>query len=461
MLFNTLILSRAQFGFTIGFHILFPTLNIGLGVFLCIMEAIWLKTKNPTYRTICQFWTKIFALTFGMGVVSGIVLSYELGTNFGRFIEAAGGVLGPLFAYEVLSAFFLEAGFLGVMLFGWNRVRPGWHFLATLLVTIGTLISAFWIMSANSWMQTPAGFHIEQGKYVVTNWLDVIFNPSFLPRFFHMITASFITAFFVVAGVSAYYLLKQRDEIIAKTCFSLALTLTLILTIAQVFLGDKVGVDVFEQQPLKTAAIEGVWDTQRGAPLLLFAVPDTVQEKNHFPIGIPYGASLINTHQLQGELIGLKTVSASNRPVIVTTFFAFRVMVGIGLFLLAVSCCGMILRWRKKLYSQRWFFRLCIFAAPLGFISSIAGWLTAESGRQPWVAYHLMKTMDGASQVPPHHVMISFLIFLLVYGIVFSFYLTYLFKLIHKGPQISSLHPSTPVELMEETPFKYLTPEKE
>lgn len=461
MPFDTLILSRAQFGFTIGFHILFPTLNIGLGVFLCIMEAIWLKTKNPIYRTICQFWTKIFALTFGMGVVSGIVLSYELGTNFGRFITAAGGVLGPLFAYEVLSAFFLEAGFLGVMLFGWKRVKPGWHFLATLLVTIGTVISAFWIMSANSWMQTPAGFHVEQGKYVVTHWLDVIFNPSFLPRFFHMITASFITAFFVVAGVSAFYLLKQRDETIAKPCFSLALIMTLILTIIQVFLGDRVGLDVFEQQPLKTAAIEGVWDTQKGAPLLLFAIPDTAQEKNLFPISIPYGASLINTHQLQGELIGLKTVAPSNRPVIVTTFFAFRVMVGIGLLLLAVSVCGLFLRWRKKLYTQRWFFRLCIFSAPLGFISSIAGWLTAESGRQPWVAYHLMKTIDGASQVPLYHVMISFLVFIFVYGVVFSFYLTYLFKLIAKGPQISNIHPSSPEGVLEETPFKYLTPEKE
>lgn len=457
MVIDTLLLSRIQFGFTIGFHILFPTLNIGLAWFLTIMEGMWLRTQDPVYLYICKFWTKIFALTFGMGVVSGIVLSYELGTNFGPFITLVGGVLGSLFAYEVLSAFFLEAGFLGVMLFGWNKVPPKLHFIATLLVTLGTTISAFWILSANSWMQTPAGFYISQGKYIVNNWWDVVFNPSFLPRYFHMMLASFITCCFVVAGVSAWYLRHQRFEMIAKKCFSFALGAALIVTLLQIFLGDEVGLRVHQYQPLKTAAMEGVWDTQNGSPLILFALPNTQLEKNEYVLSIPYGASLINTHKLDGQLVGLKSVPASDRPIVFTTFWAFRIMVGIGFLLFFVALYAAWLRWRGKLYDKPQFLRLCTWIAPIGFISSIAGWLTAETGRQPWIVYNLMRTANGASSLPLHQVILSLTLFVTVYGFIFAFYLFYLFKMISHGPE--EIKSDTPEDIIEETPFKYLAPE--
>jgi len=455
---DTILLSRIQFGFTIGFHILFPTFTIGLSLFLAIMEGFWLKTKNPVYLSICKFWTKIFALTFGMGVVSGIVLSYELGTNFGPFIKAAGGVLGPLFGYEVLSAFFLEAGFLGVMLFGWQKVTPRLHFAATLLVMLGTTISAFWIMSANSWMQTPAGYHVENGRYIVDSWLQVVFNPSFIPRFLHMVLASYITTCFVVAGVSAWYLLKNENIEFAKRCLGFVLGAALVLTALQIAVGDLVGLRVHEHQPLKTAAMEGIWQTQRGAPLVLFAIPDAKQETNHFALSIPYVASLINTHSLEGEMIGLSSVKPSDRPVVATTFYMFRIMVGIGFLMFAVALYALWLRWRQKLFISRHFLQLCVVMGPLGFLSTIAGWMTTESGRQPWIVYNLMRTSEGAAMVSWQQVMTSLSLFIVVYGIVFSFYLLYLLRLIKKGPAAMPAALSS-VDAIEEQPFKYLAPE--
>jgi cytochrome d ubiquinol oxidase subunit I len=431
---TTLLLSRIQFGFTIGFHILFPTLNIGLAIFISIFETLWLKTHKIEYLKICKYWIKIFALTFGMGVVSGIVLSYELGTNFGKFTAAAGEVLGPLFAYEVLSAFFLEAGFLGIMLFGWKRVNPKIHYTATLLVTIGTIISAFWIMSANSWMQTPSGYYVVGNKFVVQSWLNVIFNPSFIHRFIHMLLASFVTTCFVIAGISSWYLLKNRYHDIAKPCLSIAMALAVIVAPLQLVVGDLVGTIVYQYQPLKTAAMEGNWNTQQGAPLILFAIPDVQNATNHFEIAIPYGASLFNTRSLQGTLVGLKSVSPDNWPLVTTTFFSFRVMVGIGLLFIAIAFYGLWLRYRQKLYTNNFFLRLCVLVSPLGFIAVIAGWLTAESGRQPWVIYGLMRTADAASVVPMLHVLISLSLFVLTYGIIFGFYLYYLFKIIRKEP---------------------------
>ncbi len=457
MYIDTTLLSRAQFGFTIGFHILFPTLNIGLAIFLSCMEALWLKTKNPVYLTICKFWTKIFALTFGMGVVSGIVMSYELGTNFGPFILAVGSVLGSLFAYEVLSAFFLEAGFLGVMLFGWNKVGKKLHFCATLFVTIGTIISAFWIMSANSWMQTPAGYHIEAGRYVVDNWWAVIFNPAFVPRFLHMLMASMVTCCFVVAGVSAWYLLENRGLAIAKKCFSLVMGAALILTFAQVLLGDRVGLEVQQYQPLKTAAMEGLWHTTKGAPLVLFGIPDSKTETNRYALAIPKGASFINTHHWNGELIGLTSVPADQRPLVSNVFFSFRVMVGIGFLMLAMAVYALWLRWHKQLFTKSWFLHLCVWTTPLGFISTIAGWLTAEYGRQPWIVYGLMRTAQGASQVPMNQVLTSLILFIIVYGIVFSFYLVYLFKVIRKGPDDLAI--SADMSVDAQPPFTYMRAE--
>ena len=453
MVLNTLLLSRIQFGFTIGFHILFPTFNLGLALFLTIMEGIYLKTRNSIYLNICKFWTKIFALTFGMGVVSGIVLSYELGTNFSAFTTAVGGVLGSLFAYEVLSAFFLEAGFLGVMLFGWNKVGPKLHFAATLLVMIGTAISAFWIMSANSWMQTPSGYNLVDGKFIVSSWWHVIFNPSFIPRFIHMLFASYVTTTFVIIGVSAWYLLKNQHTEIAKTCFSFALGAALILTPLQIGIGDTVGLKVLAYQPLKTAAMEGLWDTTKGAPLLLFAIPNQAQQTNQFELSIPKLASLINTHQLNGELLGLKSAAPADQPIVSTVFFAFRVMVGIGFLFFAVALFALWLRIRKQLFDHPLFYRLCVLIAPFGFISSIAGWLVAETGRQPWVVYGMMRTANGVSHVPMNQVMFSLMMFIVVYGLVFSFYLFFLIKLIQKGPE-AIIKPDIDTET--HVPFQYM-----
>ena len=427
------ILSRAQFGFSIGFHILFPTLNLGLAFFLVVMEARWLKTGKSVYLEITKFWTKIFALTFGMGVVSGIVLAYQIGTNFGPFITQFGNILGALFAYETLTAFFLEAGFLGVMLFGWNRVSPKVHFAATLLVAIGTTISAFWILSANSWMQTPSGYDVVNGKYIVHSWSEVVFNPSFIPRFIHMLLASYVTTCFVVAAVSSYFLLKKRHYNIAKTCLSFVMWLGLVLVPLQIVVGDYVGLVVHKYQPLKTAAMEGVWETQKGAPLVLFAWPSQQEQTNKYAIEIPKMASFINTHNFNGEMLGLKSVSPSEQPNVAGVFFSFRIMVGIGLLMLFTLLVGLFLRWKGRLYIAKRFHQWCILIVPLGFIASISGWLTAELGRQPWVTYNLLKTKDAVSAVGTDEVLISFTLLIIAYGIVFSFYMYYLLKLIRHG----------------------------
>ncbi len=435
------LLSRIQFGLTISFHILFPTLNLGLALFIVFMEAAWLKTKNSLYLTITKFWTKIFALTFGMGVVSGIVMSYEIGTNFAGFSNSAGPVLGALFGYEVLSAFFLEAGFLGIMLFGWDRVGKKTHFAATFLVMLGTAISAFWILSANSWMQTPAGYDFINGKFIVTNWWQVVFNPSTIPRYIHMMFAAYTTTCFVVAGISAYYLLQSRHIEVARKCFSIALLAAAFIVPIQIFVGDVVGLHVHEYQPLKTAAMEGVWDTQKAAPLVLFAYPDASQEKNLYAVTIPYGASLINTHSLEGELVGLKSVAPNDRPVVDMVFYGFRIMVGIGLLFLLVAWWALYLRWRKQLYKNKWLQRICVVIAPFGFLATLAGWITAESGRQPWAVYGLLRTADAVSHITANQVLTSLIVFIIVYGIVFTGYLIYLFRVIAKGPDDTRVTP--------------------
>lgn len=445
------ILLRAQFGFSIGFHILFPTLNLGLAVFLVIMEACWLKTKNPIYLDICKLWTKIFALTFGMGVVSGIVLAYQIGTNFGPFIAKFGSVLGALFAYETLTAFFLEAGFLGIMLFGWKKVPPILHFAATILVTIGTTISAFWILSANSWMQYPSGYEIINGEYVVQSWRAVVFNPTFIPRFIHMMLASYVTTSFVIMATAGYYLIKNINYATASKTLTFSLWAALILMPLQIGIGDIVGLNVYHYQPLKTAAIEGNWETQKGVPLVLFAIPSQKLQKNQYEISIPKLASFINTHEFDGELIGLKSVPNDEQPRVAPVFFSFRIMVGIGFFMLFTAIVGVILRYKNMLNSAHWFHRWCILMAPLGFVASISGWLTAEIGRQPWVVYNLLKTKDSISAIGFEEVIISFTLLILTYGVVFSFYLYYLFKLIKQGPA-SSLSDGN-----EEHLFQYMT----
>jgi len=451
MALTTDIVSRIQFAFTVSFHILFPALSIGLVTFLAIMEGVWLKTRKVKYKQICRFWTKIFALTFGMGIVSGIAMEFQFGTNWSGFTNVVGPVLGALFTYEVLTAFFIEAGFLGVMLFGWDKVGPKLHYFATLLVAVGTTLSAFWILSANSWMQTPAGFVQKAGKLVVSSWQHVIFNPSVMPRYFHMLMAAYITGAFVIAGIAAHYILHRRHDEFAKTCFSFAVLSLAILMPLQLFMGDRVGLEVHENQPIKTAAMEAVWETQRGAPLLLFAIPDQDAQKNLFPIAIPHGAALLNTHQWNGKLLGLKTVTRENQPIVPIVFFSFRIMVFFGILMVIYAGMGFYLRMKKRLFQHTWFLKLSRWMIPSGFIALWCGWITAEEGRQPWVVYHILRTKDVASNVLLSHVISVFILLVIIYGIIFGFfYFHYLLKVIRKGPL--EIKPSP-----EDQPFQYMS----
>ena len=441
--FDALYLSRIQFAFTTAFHILFPTLTIGLAVFLVVLEALWLRTGQDTYYRLYRFWVKIFALAFGIGVVSGVVLSFEFGLNFSEFSNFAGDVLGPLVGYEVLTAFFMEAGFLGIMLFGWRRVGPGLHFLATVLVAIGTTFSAFWILSANSWMQSPVGYQIgPDGTAQVTDWVQVVFNPTFPTRLMHMVNASFTTSAFVVAGVSAWYLLRDRHVFMMRRAFSIAIGLTLLLAPLQAFLGDRQGLNTLEHQPVKVAAMEGHWETLTEAPLVLFAWPNMAEARNDYAVEIPYLGSLILTHSLDGKLQGLKSVPAEDRPYVPLVFFAFRIMVGIGLIMIAVAVVGAWLRHRGRLYDESWYLTAVIWIAPLGFVATIAGWVVTETGRQPWVVYNVMRTADGLTpSIDTGEVAFSLAVLFIVYAVLLFSFLYYLFKFIRQGPDMDEALP--------------------
>jgi cytochrome d ubiquinol oxidase subunit I len=428
------LLARLQFGFTVAFHILFPTLTIGLGGFLVYVEAAWLRTGDTVFERLYRFWVKIFALAFGMGVVTGVVLSYEIGTNFSGFADATGNVLGPLFGYEVLTAFFLEAGFVGIMLFGWGRVSPRAHFIATLMVVAGTLISAFWIIAANSWMQTPAGYRLEGGRFIVESWVDIILNPSTLIRYLHMVLASYVTAMFVVAGVSALHLAMDRPPESAIRAIKITIAALAILVPAQIFAGDASGLILERHQPVKLAAIEGRWDTARGAPLVLFALPNSRTERNDFELAIPKLGSLIITHSFDGEVRGLKEVAPAERPPVFIVFWAFRVMVGIGFLALIVPWWGLWLWHRAQLDQSGWFLAACIGMIPLGFVATLAGWITAEAGRQPWIVYGLMRTADAISPVAASAVASSFLLFIVVYNILLVTYAYFVVRLAWHGP---------------------------
>ncbi len=432
---DSAILSRLQFAFTVSFHIIFPSITIGLATLIAIWEGLWLKTRNPLYLQLAKFWIKPFAITFGMGVVSGIVLSYEFGTNFSKFSELTGAVIGPLMAYEVLTAFFLEAGFLGVMLFGWQRVSARLHFFATCTVAVGTWISAFWIIAANSWMQTPAGHAIVDGKFVVESWLEVIFNPSMPYRLSHMLLATMLTAGLVVLATSAWYLRRKEHTAFARKGLSFSLWWLLIFAPLQAFVGDLHGLNVKEHQPVKLAAMEGIWPArEQNVPLLLFAIPDPVQEKNHFEVAIPGMASLILTHDWQGELTGLQSVPKADRPNVPLVFFSFRIMVGLGVLMIVVALWGLWLRRREALYQQPLFLWLCSMLAPTGVIAVLAGWYVVEIGRQPWIVYGLVRTSDVVSPLPPERVALSLTLFVLTYSLLFAVYLYFFRKLIKKGP---------------------------
>jgi cytochrome d ubiquinol oxidase subunit I len=430
------LLARIQFAFTVAFHILFPAFTIGLASWLAVLEWRWLKTGNQIYAEVYRMWVKIFAVTFGMGVVSGVVMAFQFGTNWSRFTDAGGNVLGPLLGYEVLTAFFLEASFLGVMLFGWNRVSPKMHFASTIIVAVGTMISAFWILSANSWMQTPEGFRVGQdGLLYPTNWLEIVFNPSFPFRFVHMITAAYLTTAFTVAGIGAYYLWRQRHVQHARVMFGMAMIMAIFVAPMQLFFGDLHGLNTLKHQPAKVAAMEGLWETQRGAPLVLFGMPDQQEETTKYAIEIPKLSSLILTHDLDGEVKGLKEWPPEDRPPVAVVFWSFRLMVGVGMFMIATGVVAIVLYFRKRLFDTRWFQYWCMALTPSGFIAVLAGWFVTEVGRQPWIVHGLMRTSDATSPVMGTSIAISLTAFVIVYGFVFGAGSFYILKLIGKGPE--------------------------
>ncbi len=436
---TALMLARIQFAFTVSFHIIFPATSIGLACFLAFLEWRWLKTRNAVYKDLFKFWLKIFAIAFGMGVVSGVVMSYQFGTNWSEFSRVAGSVTGPLLTYEVLSAFFLEAGFLGIMLFGWGRVSEKAHFAATLMVAIGTCISMFWILSSNSWMQTPQGFRIENGIIVPEDWWAIVFNPSFPYRFTHMAVAAFLVSALLVVGTAGWHLLRGRRDQLIKKSFSYGLWMVLATSVSQVFVGDMHGLNTLKHQPTKLAAIEGHWETNHdhGMPLLLFAIPDMEQEKNHFEIAIPNLGSIILTHTLDGKVTGLKEYAPEDRPNVPIVFWSFRVMVGMGMLMVLMSLTALYLRKRNSLYETTWFHKFAFVMTPSGYIALLAGWVTTEVGRQPWTVYGVMQTKDSLSHtVSADQVGLTLIIFVIVYAIVFGSGIYYMLRQLFKGPEM-------------------------
>jgi len=434
-LFDATVLARIQFAFTVSFHILFPAFTIGLASYLAVLEALWLWTRRPVYLDLFRFWLKIFALAFGMGVVSGVVMSYQFGTNWGPFADATGPVLGPLLGYEVLTAFFLEAGFLGIMLFGMKKVGEKLHFAATGIVAVGTLISAFWILSANSWMQTPAGHASIDGRFVPADWWAVIFNPSFPYRFAHMVLAAYLATAFAVGAVGAFHLLRDRTNEAARAMFSMAMWMAVLLAPLQLVVGDMHGLNSYRHQPAKIAAVEGHWETQAGAPFVLFGLPDMQAERTLYAVEIPHLGSLILTHEWDGTVQGLKAFPPDNRPNAAVIFWTFRVMVGLGLLMIAVGVCGLWLRWRGRLDQAAWFHRIALWMGPSGFVAILAGWVTTEVGRQPWLVYGLMRVAEGRSPIAAPAVGASLAAFVAVYCAVFGIGIWYLFRLMTRPPE--------------------------
>jgi cytochrome d ubiquinol oxidase subunit I len=437
---DPVMLARIQFAFTVSFHIVFPAFTIGLSSFLAVLEWRWLKTGDKNYQELYKFWIKIFAVAFGMGVVSGVVMSYEFGTNWSVFSDRISNVLGPLLGFEVLTAFFLEASFLGIMLFGWGKVSKKMHFVSTCIVAIGTLISAFWILSANSWMQTPQGFVIgEDGRLNPSNWLEIIFNPSFPYRYFHMVTAAYLSTAFVVGGVGAFYLWKKRHITHAKIMLKMAVLLVVLLAPLQIFIGDMHGLNTLKYQPAKVAAMEGLWETTKGADLLLFAIPDAQKEENFYEVKIPHLASIILTHDKTGEIKGLKDFNKEDRPPVAVVFWSFRIMVGIGFLMLAIGAFSAIQYFRGKLFDGNFLKIWWMLMMPSGFTALLAGWFVTEVGRQPYTAYGIIRTIHSVSPaITGPQVALSLLAFVIMYIFVFGSGSYYILKLIKKGvPAVS------------------------
>jgi cytochrome d ubiquinol oxidase subunit I len=445
---DPLLLSRLQFGFTIAFHIIFPAFTIGLASYLAVLEGLWLATGRALFRSLYLFWVKVFALAFGMGVVSGVVMSYQFGTNWSVFADRTGSVIGPLLGYEVLTAFFLEASFLGIMLFGMERVGRGLHFLATLLVAFGTLLSAFWILAANSWMQTPAGFAVEDGRFVATDWLQVIFNPSFPSRFAHMVAAAYLTTALVVLGTAGLHGLRRGDGPELRVMRRMAIAMIAIVAPAQLLLGHESGRVAQQYQPAKVAAMEGWWGSGRQSTVLL-GWPDAAAERTRVWLGTPAGfGSWIVAGDAEAVLPGLKAFPPAERPPVLVPFWTFRIMVALGLAMIALGWWGALLWALGRLEDGgRLFHGAALAMGPGGFVAVLAGWVAAEVGRQPYVVYGALRTADAVSPVPAGSVAGSLLLFMVVYAIVFSAGALYIGRLLWRGPQ-----PAEPRQTTDEPP---------
>jgi cytochrome d ubiquinol oxidase subunit I len=434
--FDAIFLARLQFAFTVSFHFLFPALTIGLASYLAVLEALWLRTGKALYLDLFRYWVKIFAINFGMGVVSGIVLSYQFGTNWAVFSDKAGPIVGPLMAYEVLTAFFLEAGFLGVMLFGMEKVGKKLHFVATLAVALGTLLSSFWILAANSWMQTPQGFVIgANGQFLPESWWTIIFNPSFPYRLVHTVIAAFLTTALVVGGVAGWHLLKRHDTPQVRKMFSMAMWMAALVAPIQIGVGDLHGLNTFEHQRPKVLAMEGHYESHAdGAPLYLFGIPNDREQRLDYAIGIPKVGSLILEHRLDAPIAGLDTIPDDEQPPVAVVFWSFRIMVALGLLMLALGVLSLWARWRGTLYESRFLHRFAFAMGPMGFVAVIAGWVTTEVGRQPYLVYGLLRTADAASPLDAPAVAASLLAFVVVYFAVFGVGIWYMLRLLSHPP---------------------------
>jgi cytochrome d ubiquinol oxidase subunit I len=435
-------LARIQFAFTVSFHFLFPAFTIGLASYLAVLEGLWLATAKGVYANLYRYWLKIFAIVFAMGVVSGIVMSYQFGTNWSVFSDKAGPVIGPLMAYEVLTAFFLEAGFLGVMLFGINKVGRKLHFFATCAVAVGTFISAFWILSANSWMHTPVGYEIgANGQYLPgPSWLAIIFNPSFPYRLVHTVIAAYLTTAFAVGGVGAWHLLKDRTNAGARKMFSMAMWMAALVAPVQIVAGDLHGLNTLEHQPVKIMAMEGHYDSHPdGAPLILLGIPNSAEKRIDHAVAIPKASSLILKHDPDAPLAGLDTVPDDREPPVAIVFWSFRIMVALGFAMLGLGLWSLVARFRGRLHDSPMLHRAALLMAPSGFVAVLAGWVTTEVGRQPWTIHGLLRTSQSVAPLDAPAVAGSLLAFVVVYFTVFGAGVWYLLRLMHKPPQAGEL----------------------
>ena len=439
------LLARIQFAFTVSFHIVFPAFSIGLASYLTVLNALWLKTRDQTYLDLFLYWKKIFAVAFGMGVVSGIVMSYQFGTNWSVFSEKAGPVIGPLMAYEVMTAFFLEAGFLGIMLFGREKVGEGLHMFATAIVALGTLISATWILSVNSWMQTPAGFLInEQGQFIPDDWWAIVFNPSFPYRLTHMVLAAYLTTAFVVGAVAAWHMLRGKANEGSRRMFSMAMWMAVLVAPLQIFMGDQHGLNTLEHQPVKVMAMEGHFESHpNGAPLILFGMPNQEEKRVDYAVEIPKLSSLILKHDLNAPLDGLDTVPDDEEPPVAIVFWSFRIMVAMGFGMLLVGAWALVNRLRGKLYEAPWMHRAALLMGPSGFVAVLAGWVTTEVGRQPYTVYGLLRTSQSLSPVEAPALATSLTLFIIVYFFVFGAGTFYILRLMNVVPGTTGPNPET------------------